>query len=297
MPYWLSAVGGYTELGSRVLVLGLAAMAVNFLLGFTGVLSFGHAAYFGLGAYGAGLTLKYLAPSTSLGILVGILVGTVAAAVIGALIVHLRGVYFAMVTIAFGQVFYFVAFRWNTVTGGDDGLTGWMRQPLALGPARIDILGNDRAFYYLVVALFALCVGLMALLLRSPFGRTLLAIRENERRARFVGIPVEMHLWVSFVISCFFASLAGTLYALLNNFTDPRALRWDESGNFVIMAVLGGMRSFWGPLIGAAIFVVLQDYVSSRTENWMSYIGLFFVLVVLFFPRGVLGIVRRRAAS
>jgi branched-chain amino acid transport system permease protein len=297
MPYWVSLVGGYTELGSRVLVLGLAAMALNFLLGFTGVLSFGHAAYFGLGAYGAGLTLKYLASSTPLSIVVGIAVGTLAAALIGAVIVKRRGVYFAMVTIAFGQVFFFIAFRWNSVTGGDDGLTGWSRQPLQLGSSAIDIVHNDKLFYYLVLALFALSTGIMAMLLRSPFGRTLLAIRENERRARFLGIPVEQHLWVSFVISCFFASLSGTLYALLNNFTDPRALRWDQSGNFVIMAVLGGMRSFWGPLIGAAIFVVLQDYVSSQTENWMSFIGLFFVLVVLFFPRGVLGIVRRKPAS
>ena len=297
MPYWMGALGGYTELGSRVLVLGLAAMSLNFLLGFTGVLSFGHAAYFGLGAYGVGMTLKYLAPSTPLGILVGVVVGALAAALIGALIVKLRGVYFAMVTIAFGQVFFFIAFRWNSVTGGDDGLTGWSRQPLNLGFGNIDIAGNGTAFYYLVLALFAAAVGIMAVLLRSPFGRTLLAIRENERRARFLGIPVEQHIWLSFVISCLFVALAGTLYALLNNFTDPRALRWDQSGNFVIMAVLGGMRSFWGPLIGAAIFVVLQDYVSSHTENWMSFIGLFFVLVVLFFPRGVLGIIRRKAAS
>jgi len=297
MPYWMRALGGYTELGSRVLVLGLAAMSLNFLLGFTGVLSFGHAAYFGLGAYGVGMTLKYIAPNTPLAIVVGVVVGTVAAALVGALIVKLRGVYFAMVTIAFGQVFFFIAFRWNAVTGGDDGLTGWTRQALNLGVVKIDILGNDKAFYYLVLVLFAAAVGIMALLLRSPFGRTLLAIRENERRARFLGIPVEQHIWLSFVISCLFVALAGTLYALLNNFTDPRALRWDQSGNFVIMAVLGGMRSFWGPLIGAAIFVVLQDYVSSHTENWMSFIGLFFVLIVLFFPRGVLGIIRRRLAS
>lgn len=297
MPYWMNAVGGYTELASRVLVLGLAAMSLNFLLGFTGVLSFGHAAYFGLGAYGAAMTIKYIAPSTPLGILVGVATGTLAAMVIGALIARLRGVYFAMVTIAFGQVFYFIAFRWNSVTGGDDGVTGWKRQALDLGLAKIDLLGNDKAFYYFVLACFAIAVTLMWLLLRSPFGRTLLAIRENERRARFLGIPVERHIWLSFVISCCFVSLAGTLYALLNNFTDPRALRWDQSGNFVIMAVLGGMRSFWGPLIGAAIFVVLQDYVSSHTENWMSFIGLFFVLVVLFFPRGVLGILRRKGVA
>jgi len=294
MPLWIGAIGGYTELASRVVVMALAATALNFLLGYTGTLSFGHAAYFGLAAYGAGMTLKYLAPSTGLGMLIGVVVGTLAAAALGALIVRLRGVYFAMVTIAFGQVFYFIAFRWNTVTGGDDGLTGWQRQPLDLAGIRLDIQNHDTAFYYLALACFALSAGAMALLLSSPFGRTLLAIRENERRARFLGIAVERHLWLSFVISCAFVSLAGTLYALLNNFTDPRALRWDMSGNFVIMAVLGGMRSFWGPLIGAGVFVVLQDYVSSHTENWMSVVGLIFVLVVLFFPRGVLGLVQRR---
>ena len=297
MPFWMNAVGGYTELATRVVVLGLAAMALNFLLGFTGVLSFGHAAYFGLGAYGAAMAIKFFGSGTALAIVVGVVVGTVAAAIVGALIRKLRGTYFAMVTIAFGQVFYFIAFRWNSVTGGDDGITGWHRQPLHLGFTTIDILGNDKAFYYMVLALFALAVAIMALLLRSPLGRSLIAIRENERRARFLGIPVERHIWLSFVISGAFASLAGTLYALLSNFTDPRSLHWTLSGNFVIMAVLGGMRSFWGPLVGAAIFVVLQDYVSSHTQNWMSFIGLFFVLVVSFFPRGVLGIFKRKVAS
>ncbi|HEY6831659.1 MAG TPA: branched-chain amino acid ABC transporter permease [Pseudolabrys sp.] len=297
MPFWMPAIGGYVELGSRVLVLGLAAMALNFLLGYTGVLSFGHAAYFGLGAYGAGMTIRYLVPSTSLGIVIGMLVGTIAGAIIGPMIIRLRGVYFAMVTIAFGQVFYFIAFRWNSVTGGDDGLTGWTRQPLNLGFTTIDIQNDSRAFYYLVLVVFAIAVAVMAWLLRSPFGRTLIAIRENERRARFLGIPVDQHIWLSWVISCAFVSVAGALYALLNNFVDPRALYWTQSGDFVIMAVLGGMRSFWGPLIGAAIFVVLQDYLSSQTENWMSFVGLFFVLVVLFFPRGVLGIIRRKVTT
>ncbi|HEX3096408.1 MAG TPA: branched-chain amino acid ABC transporter permease [Usitatibacter sp.] len=297
MPYWMGAIGGYTELASRVVIMGLAAMALNFLLGFTGVLSFGHAAYFGLGGYGVAMTIKYLAPSTPLALLVGVAVATVAAIVIGGLIRKMRGVYFAMVTIAFGQVFYFITFRWNNVTGGDDGLTGWHRIPLHLGFADIPIDSSDKAFYYFALAIFAICVAVMAFILRSPFGRSLIAIRENERRARFLGIPVEQHIWISFVISAFFASVAGGLYALLSNFVDPRALRWDMSGNFVIMAVLGGMRSFWGPLIGAAIFVALQDYVSSQTENWMSFIGTFFILVVLFFPRGVLGLIRRRSAK
>ena len=297
VPYWLPLAGSYVELGTHVVVYALAAMALNFLLGYTGVLSFGHAAYFGLGAYGAAMTIKYLYPSTPLGMLVGVIVGTAAAGVIGLMIVRLRGVYFAMCTIAFGQVFYFIAFQWRTATGGDDGVSAWHRVPLDLGVASVDILNNPKAFYYFVLAVFAICAAAMAFLLRSPFGRTLLAIRENERRARFLGIPVDRHIWMSWVISCFFVSVAGALFALMNNFVDPRALRWDQSGNFVIMAVLGGMRSFWGPLIGAAIFLVLQDYISSHTENWMSFIGLFFVLIVLFFPRGVLGIMRRRPAS
>jgi len=293
-PYWLPLIGGYTELGSRILILALAATALNFLLGFTGVLSFGHAAYFGLGAYGAAMTIKYLYPSTPLGILVGVLTGTVAAAIIGPMIVRLRGVYFAMCTIAFGQVFFFIAFQWSSVTGGDDGLSAWHRMPIDLGFTSIDILNDNKAFYYLVLAMLALAAGVMGWLLRSPFGRTLLAIRENERRARFLGIPVDRHIWMSWVISGCFASLAGTLYALLNDFVDPRALRWDMSGTFVIMTVLGGMRSFWGPLIGAAIYIVLQDQLSSHTQNWESFIGLFFVLIVLFFPRGVLGLIKRK---
>jgi branched-chain amino acid transport system permease protein len=293
-PYWMPYFGGYTALGTRVLVFGLAAMSLNFLLGFTGVLSFGHAAFFGLGAYGAGLTLKYLAPSTPLALLLGVLLGGIAGGLLGALIVRRRGVYFAMVTIAFGQVFYYIAFRWHSVTGGDDGLKGFHREPINLGFATWDILNNADAFYYFVLICFAIAVGLMAFLLRSPFGRTLLAIRENERRARFLGIPIELHIWLAFTLSCFFIALAGGLDALLNNFTDPHELHYSQSGNIVIMAVMGGMRSFWGPLLGAAVFVVLQDYVSSVTVNWMSFIGLLFVLVVMFFPRGLLGFLPRR---
>ncbi|MBI1219472.1 MAG: branched-chain amino acid ABC transporter permease [Rhodobacteraceae bacterium] len=277
--------------------MALAAMALNFLLGYTGVLSFGHAAYFGLGAYGTGMTIRYLLPSTGVGILVGTLVGALAAAVIGPMIVRLRGVYFAMVTIAFGQVFYFIAFRWNDVTGGDDGLTNWKRMPIDLGFTTVDIQHNATAFYYFVLVIFAVAVALMAFLLRSPFGRTLIAIRENERRARFMGVNVNFHIWMSWVISCTFMALAGSLSSLLNNFVDPRSLFWTQSGTFVIMCVMGGMRSFWGPLVGAAIFVALQDYLSSATPNWQSFVGLVFVIVVLFFPRGVMGIFRRKATE
>jgi branched-chain amino acid transport system permease protein len=296
-PYWMAPLGGYTALGTRVLVLGLAAMSVNFLLGFTGVLSFGHAAYFGLGAYGAGFALKFLAPSTPLALLCGTLLGGIAGALLGALIARRRGVYFAMVTIAFGQVFYYIAFQWSSVTGGDDGLRGFSRQPLDLGITTIDILSNANAFYYFVLLCLALAVGVMGFILRSPFGRSMIAIRENERRARFLGIPVDRHIWIAFTLSCFFMGFAGALYALLNNFADPRGLHYSQSGDFVMMAVMGGMRSFWGPLLGATVFVVLQDYLSSLTVNWMSLIGMLFVAIVLFFPRGLLGFIRHKSDS
>jgi branched-chain amino acid transport system permease protein len=295
VPLWLPLLGGYTALAGRVLVLALAAIGFNLLLGFTGVMSFGHAAYFGLGAYGAGLTLKFLAASTPLAILLGTLLGGMAGALFGLLIVRRRGVYFAMVTIAFGQICYYIAYSWNDLTGGFDGLRGFQRAPIHLGPWLIDITEGGNTFYYFLLAVFAVAVGAIGLLLRSPFGRTLIAIRENERRARFLGIPVDRHIWLSFSLSCFFTALAGTLYALLNNFADPLGLHYSLSGEIVIMTVMGGMRTFWGPLLGAALFVVLQDYISSMTVNWMSFIGLLFVLVVLFFPRGLLGFLQRRS--
>src|ERR1700674_2834430 len=294
-PYWMAPLGGYTALGTRVLILGLAAMSVNFLLGFTGVLSFGHAAYFGLGAYGAGFALKFLASSTPFSLLCGMLLGGVAGALLGALIAGRRGVYFAMVTIAFGQVFYYIAFQWSSLTGGDDGLRGFSRQPLDFGAFKIDILSSANNFYYFVLFCFALAVAAMGFILRSPFGRTMIAIRENERRSRFLGIPVERHIWIAFTLSCFFMGFAGALYALVNNFADPRGLHYSQSGDFVMMAVMGGMRNFWGPLLGATVFVVLQDYLSSVTVNWMSFVGMLFVLVVLFFPRGLLGFIRRKS--
>jgi len=296
-PFWFPLMGGYTALAGSVLVFGLAAMGLNLLLGFTGVLSFGHAAYFGLGAYGAGLMLKYVASSTPLAILVGTLLGGLAGTLFGLLIVRRRGVYFAMCTIAFGQIFYYIAYKWNDFTGGFDGLRGFHREPIGFGALAFDITDGNR-FYYFTLAVFTIAVALMGFLLRSPFGRTLRAIRENERRARFLGIPVERHIWLSFSISCFFTALAGTLYALLNNFADPLALHYSLSGFFVIMVVLGGMRSFWGPLLGAAVFVVLRDFLSSWTvNNWMAFLGAVFMLSVLFFPRGMLGMLKRRGVE
>jgi branched-chain amino acid transport system permease protein len=293
-PLWLPRVGGYTALGSRILIFALGAMALNLLLGFTGMMSFGQAAYFGLGGYGAGLALVHLTHSTWLAVLAGTLLGGLAALLLGLVVMHSRGIYFAMITVAIGQIFYFVAARWDNFTGGQDGLTGFSRQPLHFGSLVVPL--GDVAFYYFVLLFFAIGSGIIAILLRSPLGHTFVAIRENRRRAMFLGIPVARYVWASFAIAGFIAGLAGALNALQNNFISPADLYWIESGNFVIMAVLGGMRSFWGPLVGAIVFVGIQDYVSSLfPSNWETVIGTLFIIVVLFFPNGILGIVRRKA--
>jgi branched-chain amino acid transport system permease protein len=298
LPLWLGPLGGYTALGTKILIYGIAALALNLVLGFTGGLSFGHAAYFGLGAYGAGMTLKYLVPSTPLAIVVGTLAGGLAATLLGPLVMRRRGIYFAMITIAIGQLFYFIAVRWNNVTGGEDGLAGFRRQPLHFGSFVFDVQ-NEIKYYYLVLFCFVIAVVIMRVLLASPLGHTWVAIRENRRRALFLGLRTDLYVWAAFAISGTITALAGTLNAMLFNFTSPQDLHWILSGNFVIMIVMGGMRKFWGPLVGVTIFVVAQDYLSSLTDNWMSLIGLLFVLIVLLFPKGILGLIapRRREVS
>lgn len=297
VPWWVPMLGGYTALGSKVLIYAIATMGLNVLLGFTGGLSFGQAAYFGLGAYGAGMTLKYLAPSTPLAILIGTLAGGLAATLLGPLVMRRRGIYFAMITIAIGQLFYFVAVRWNNVTGGEDGLAGFARQDIHFGSLALPISSSGTAFYYLVLVCFTIAVAIMWLLLQSPLGHTWVAIRENRRRVEFLGIRAERYVWAAFAVAGFITAFAGTLNALLFNFTSPQDLHWILSGNFVIMIILGGMRSFFGPLLGVIIFVVAQDYLSSVTGNWMTFIGLIFVFIVLAFPRGLLGVFRRAEAA
>jgi branched-chain amino acid transport system permease protein len=294
-PVWLPAIGSYTDLGTRVLIYALAAMGLDLLLGFTGGMSFGHAAYFGLGAYGTGLFLKYVGRDMWLALAAGVMLGGLMATLLGPLVARRRGIYFAMITIAIGQMFYFVAVRWNGVTGGEDGLAGFHREPLLLPGGPVSLGGT--AFYYFVLGFFTLGVCILALILASPLGHSFVALRENRRRLEFLGVRTGRLMWISFAISGFITALAGSLSALLNNFTSPADLDWTLSGIFVILCVLGGMRSFWGPFLGATIYIVMQDYVSSLTQNWMTIIGLMFMLIVLFFPRGLLGFLPQRRTA
>jgi len=180
------------------------------------------------------------------------------------------------------------------VTGGEDGLAGFARQNIHIGSTVIPIASSGTAYYYLVLICFTVAVAIMWMLLQSPLGHTWVAIRENRRRAQFLGLRTDLYVWAAFAISGTLTALAGSLNAMLFNFTSPQDLHWILSGNFVIMCVLGGMRKFWGPMVGVAIFVVAQDYLSSLTDNWMTAIGMLFVLIVLLFPKGILGLVARR---
>lgn len=292
-PHVLRLSGSYVALGSAILVWGLAAMGLNLLLGYTGALSFGHAAFLGLGAYAAGLTIKFIVPNTLVAIGMGVVVATLGAMILGLFVTRLRGIYFATFTIAFSQLFYFIVFQFNEITGGDDGLRGFSRQPLELGPLHLDLTAS-LPYYYVILAFFVLAVLLMRRVIHSPLGRSFLALRENAVRARFLGIPVERYLWLSFVISAAFTGLAGALLALLIDFAQPNMLFWTTSGEIVMMAFLGGVSSFYGPLVGAAFYLGLQEVLSSYTNNWTFFLGVLFVLFVLFFRGGLVGFFRKR---
>ena len=295
VPFWLPAIGGYTDLATRVLIYAMAATGLNLLLGYTGGLSFGHAAYYGLGGYATGLFLIHVMPATIPALLFGMVVGGLGATLVGPTVMRRKGIYFAMITIAFGQMFYFVAVRWNNFTGGEDGLTGFQRQPLDLFGTKIPL--DSTGFYYFVLFFFAIVMLIVWQILRSPLGHGFVATRENPTRLRFLGVAVEKQIWIAFAISGFIVGLAGGLDALLNNFISPTNLQWELSGDFVVICVLGGMRSYWGPFLGAIIFIAAQDYLSSITNNWMTFIGLIFVLAVLFFPQGLLGFISERRRS
>jgi branched-chain amino acid transport system permease protein len=279
----------YKSLATQVLIYGLFALGFNLLYGYTGLLSFGSAAYWGLGGYGAGIALAKLKLGSLWGALgLGLLVATVGGAVIGFLCLRRRGIYFAMLTLAFAQLLYFVGFHLADVTGGDDGLRGITVPPLIL-PGLTIALDQSTTFYYFALALVVLAVAGLKRILESPFGAVLQAIRENSERAVACGYDVDRVKWLSFVFYAFFIGLAGALDALRISVVPIESLHWATSGQVVIMTLLGGAGTFFGPFVGAAAFLVLEDRISVFTESWPLVIGAIFVVFVLFLPKGIWG--------
>jgi branched-chain amino acid transport system permease protein len=279
----------YKALATQVLIYGLFALGFNLLYGYTGLLSFGHAAYWGLGAYGTGIALAKLKIGTLWGgLAAGLTAAGVGGAVIGFFCLRRRGIYFAMLTLAFAQMLYFIGFHLADLTGGDDGLRGIPSLPLTLPGVSIS-LDTSLAFYYFAFVLVGLAVAGLKRILDSPFGAVLQAIRENSDRAVACGYDIRRIKLLSFVFSALFAGLAGSLDALRLTVVPIESLFWTTSGQVVIMTLLGGAGTFFGPFVGAATFLVLEDRLSLFTESWPLVIGAIFMAFVLFLPKGIWG--------
>ncbi|RPH70795.1 MAG: branched-chain amino acid ABC transporter permease [Myxococcaceae bacterium] len=291
-PLLIVPLGGYHALLSEMVIFAVFAIGFNLLLGYTGILSFGHAAYFGLAGYTMGLLLIHSDLPLWAAMLAGVLAAGVAAVIIGLLIIRKAGIYFAMLTIAFGQMFFFVAMRWKSVTGGEDGLSDIPRKTLF----GLDLSSPVRFYYFTAVVCLAAAVVAWRVI-HSSFGDVLRAIRENEARCAAIGYDVRRYKLASFVIAALFAAVSGTLYVLLLRYAFPQTMDWIRSGNVVVMSLVGGLGTFSGPIVGATLVTFLNNYISFHTRYWQLVMGVVFVVFVMFFPRGIAGYVleaRRR---
>ena len=289
VPLWIAKVGLYPYLGVEIVIWATYALAYNLTLGHTGLPSFGHGAYFGVGAYAFGLAQLHVWPSLWFCLFAALVIATLAGLVVALFISHRRGIYFAFMTIAFGQVFWFIAIKSHAITGGEDGLLKIQRLPVELGFVSIPIGSND-ALYWFALAIFAVVTVLLWRLVHSPFGRVLKAIQQNELRASFLGYNVWLYKLLVFAISAGLSGLAGGMFAMAQTsaFPDVMSLHW--SGIVVMMTLIGGgLVSFWGPVIGVAVFFVARDLLGAVTSSWMLWFGLMFMILVLFRPEGIAG--------
>lgn len=289
----LPAVNPSNPLSIQILIWGLLAISYNLLLGYTGLLSFGHAIFFGVGAYSSGLYLKHVQGGVWAGLAVGIAGAMAVAAVVGWFCLRRRGVYFGMLTLAFGQMVYFIAYQLDHVTGGDDGLQGvptpGLSIPGMLEPLSLVSIRHPHQFYFFCLALVVAVLAMNELLVRSPFGRALQAIRESEERSLAVGYDTMRVQWLAFVISGAIAGLAGSLNTLNLGFASIDSLSLETSGMVLIMTILGGKGVLVGPFLGAGVVLGLQDLLSAYTDSWQLVLGAVFVAVVVLVPSGIAG--------
>jgi branched-chain amino acid transport system permease protein len=273
---------------TEILTMSLFAMSFNLLFGYTGLLSFGQAGFFGAGGYFAVLTLLHGPESLWAALAAAMLGSALLALVIGWFCVRLDEIYFAILTLGFGMMLFTVAHNWRSVTGGSDGLGGFTIPELNVFGAQVTLF-NPKNFYFLVLFVVVLGVLLLMRVVRSPFGLLLKATRENSNRVAFVGANVRSVRLFAFVIAGGLAGIGGALFALFNRIASPEMLHWAFSGKAVLMTILGGSGVFLGPAVGAAIFFVLEHIITAFTTNWMIFLGAILVALVLLFPKGVLG--------
>jgi len=275
----------YQSLAINILIYGLFAVGFNLLFGYTGLLSFGHAAFLGVGAYTAGILIAQHGAAWWWAIPAAVAMGCVVALVMGLLAIRTRGIYFAMVTLALSQCVYFLVYQ-LPASGGENGLRGVNVREVSVFGLRLNLLDPIQKYYF-ILGFVALAMVLLSRILASPFGGAIEAVRENEARARACGFDIERTKLLSFVLSAGFCALAGALNAIHLSSVPIETLDYTTSGMVVMLCLLGGMGTYFGPFVGAALFLMIQDIASAWTEHWQLYVGAVFVLFVLFFPKGV----------
>jgi len=282
----------YISVASRILIYGIAATSLNLILGYGGLVSFGHAAFFGIGAYAVGIGITEGLVSGWLGFPLAMAVAALAAAAIGAVSLRTRGVYFIMITLAFAQMLYYLV---NSVKayGGDEGLNIRLRSSFGFGLN----LKDDLTFYFVVLACVAGTLVVVSRLMRSRFGRVVLAMRDDDARAEAIGFPTFRFKLILFVIGAALGGLAGALMVNQQNYVNPNVLHWTQSGTLMVMVILGGVGTLWGGLLGAAALLVLEEVVSAYTVHWQFYVGWVLLAIVLYAPRGLVGLVERAASA
>lgn len=277
----------YVYLVIKVMIWALFAMSFNLVLGYGGMMSFGHAAFFGAGAYACGLILVKTSCPTVVAFLAAPVVASIIGLVIGYFSVRIKGTfYFATLTLALSQLLYILVYKWRSFTFGDDGIQGI---PV---PDLISTLDTYVRFYFFALIVTLPCIYALWRITRSPFGLMLLTIRENPERSSFIGVNVNKYRLVAFIISAGYSGVAGALFTLLETSLSPDLLTWTASGEVIIMGLLGGMHLFPGPALGAAIIVLLNSFLSSYTQHWGMCLGIILVVIVLFFPEGVGGLIQ-----
>jgi len=281
----------YISLINEMMVFGLLAMSLDVLLGYTGLLSFMHNAYLGIGAYIVGLFLIHISPTSLwLACLVGVTATSLIALPVGWVQVRTGGLAFALLTLAFGMMFFTIVWKWYSLTGGDDGLVGVPSPEVHLFGWRLGNTGDPVVMYLLTLFVVSICYVLTRRIINSPFGAVLEAIRENEERASFVGINVRRYKLYGWMLACILAGISGALFILYKGYIGPTTMSAFAGAGILMMVLLGGMGTLWGPLVGSAIFIYIQDYISTMTEHWEIYLGLVVIFLVIFMPKGFVGL-------
>ncbi len=284
---WLA--GSYPlSVMSEILIFGILAASLNLLMGYSGMVSFGHAAFFGVGAYAAGILGAKISPNVFFTIGAAIVISVAVALIVGVFTTRVSGFYFLMLTLAFSQMIWAVVIKWETVTGGSNGFSDAPYPELVPGVA----IKDPRAIYYLIFVFFVLAFLVLRQLISSPVGQTLIGIRENEGRLKAIGYNTNRYKLLAFLIAGGLAGLAGALNSYFNHFVSPQDLYWTMSGQIMIMVIVGGSGTLIGPVLGAAFMIAFQSFVSSYTDRWQSIVGVAFILFVIFMPKGFMGLTR-----